>query len=563
MANHLTITCNVILMNNSTTPTWLSRISALLLLVIMTLPTVSLGQLAEINWGAEIASKNQVLKVIGHTLTGHYALTYKRKKFYIDYYDGPQSELRTSHELEFPLMNGLESELGNIFYLDGKLVMFTAVQDKRNRAWDFYGYFLDKEGRIQSEAKHILHTPYQKRTLSGDFDFTLSGDQSKVLIWHSSKQKNGEKQWVVNMKLIGSDLSVIKEFSERINLKEAGDRVSISDFYVEQGGGVYLATQQHRLVDGIWITTEFHIYQYEPSNGFQRREINIDLGDLRATSIVLTSDAEGHVSGSGFYSQWSRGGIVGYEGIAGTYFIRIDKFTGEVLTQTTAEFGKEFAGTILKEKKAEQGKLVPNRFYPKEIIPRADGGAIMLAEMYWAVDNQAIGVATVDHYYGPIIISNVNPDGTIEWVKSIPKLQNSTELQIDLGVLLLGTELNFGFSYWIRVSKDPTVYHSYVVGMEEDQIYLLFNDNPKNLDTQHYRDTKPLIGQIGVVPVVIEIRPDGSMIKENFDRDKEQVVLRPGVTHQVGYGEVIIYGSKRKTDKFGIAFFGETVFARE
>ncbi|WNJ16992.1 hypothetical protein [Pontibacter sp. G13] len=552
------------MMNPFSSLLWARRISTLMLMALFLMPAASFGQLAEINWGAEIPSDNQILKVIGHTQTGHYALAYKRKKFFVEYYDGPQSQLKTSREIEFPKMKGIESELANIFLMDGELILFTAVQDKRNKTWDFYGYTLDNQGRIQSEGKHLLHAPYQKRSLSGDFNFTLSRDRSKVLIWHSARHKNAEKQWVVNMKLVGADLSVIKEFSEQINMKEAKDRVAISDFFVEDGGGVYMAAQQRRLVKGIWTTTEFNIYQYEPSNGFQKREIHIDFGELRATSVVLSADETGNLIGSGFYSRKSRGGIGGYDGIAGTYFIRIDKFSGKVLTKNTSEFGSEFAGTILKAKKAEKGKLVPNYFYPKEIVPRADGGAVMFAEMYIAEVTSNNGLmATIAHNYGPIIVANVNPDGTIEWVKSIPKMQTSVEPRLNIGAFFPGAGLSFGFSFWIRLSKDPTVYHSFMVGMETDKIYLMYNDNLKNINIQHFRDTKPLQDRNGVVPVVVEIGPDGGMVKDNFDRDKQQVVLRPGVAYQVGYGEVIIYGSRRKADKFGVAYFGETVLARE
>ena len=153
-----------------------------------------------------------------------------------------------------------------------------------------------------------------------------------------------------------------------------------------------------------------------------------------------------------------------------------------------------------------------------------------------------------------IAVVSIDKDGKQEWVRAIPKNQYFETKSFSIGAVFGG-----GFvSAWLDIplSSDKSVYHSIVVGVSGENIQIIYNDNVANVKVSHFRDTKRLLGFNKAVPVSVIVSPDGEIKKEILmDRDKKEVVLRPRISYQDDYDHVIIYGNKRKKDKFGTITF--------
>ncbi|WNJ16993.1 hypothetical protein [Pontibacter sp. G13] len=535
-----------------------------LIIAAILIPMNGFTQLADIQWGEEIPSKNRIVKIIGSTETGHYALAVNSGKMFIEYYDGPDMVLKSSETIKFPKFGRVTSGLIDVFYLDGELVMFLAADNPFLKTCTFYGYLLDKQGRFKDEGIPVMEFEYEGRGNFGEFGFELSPDRSKILVWHSGKEAKKRLKWQLDMTLLGTDLSIIKQFQEILPLKEPKKTIGIGDTYLENGGGIYLVLEGLANMSNGPKKNTFNLFQFEPSNEFQRKEIGIDLNDQSATSISLAGDPSGNLIGTGYFMEYTEGFLTSRGGIAGTYFVRIDKFTGEVTTKTLAHFETELIAQIIKEKKAAKGRLIPSYFYPRSLIPRSDGGMITMAEMRYISSHydQQNNTWTYKAHYGPILVTSFGPDGEIEWARSIAKHQSA---HIGSGTTRFWGFIyrDFGLKHWQAKAKFPSQYHSFLVGMERDQIYLMYNDNPKNLSISHFKDTKILNYRKGAIPVIVRIDSEGNMTRENFDRARQEVVLRPLISYQVGYGETIIFGNRKRKDKFGRVLFGETAMARE
>ncbi|WNJ16990.1 hypothetical protein [Pontibacter sp. G13] len=545
-------------MNHFTSLKFLIRIFSMLCMILVAVPNHSFGQLAAINWGAETPASNQVIKVIGQTQTGHYALTTRgKKKFYISYFDGPELKLMSSEEIQLPQMNGNASKPGDIFLMDGKLVLFTAVRDKQNEAWDFYGYTLDKSGRMQGAGKRVMHIPYKYNNLRGTFGFKLSEDQSKVLLWHSGVHPNDNRSWRLQMTLVQSDLSVIQEFSEDLGQRDLEEYSKVADVILKNDGGGYMAIQH----SSFGLTRKFKFYQWDPSTKFKKRTTEVDLGPLDATTLKLGLDGQGNLIGAGFYSVY---GDQEKLKIDGSYFIRIDKYLDEIIVQKKQKFGAKFASPLVHAQKIAKTEIAPNSFIPKAIIPRPDGGVLMFAESSSTFSIFLYLAFPATYRSGPIIAVSINPEGEIEWLNAIPKMQETRKnYWLPYGKLEDNSGVNFGAKFWKGRFHAPTVHQSFLIATEQDQTYLLYNDNLKNAEVSNPQDIHVLKNWKEAVPVVVKISPDGTMNKEYFDIVPKEVLVCPGPVYQVGMGELILYGSQANTGKFGRAQFGETVLVRE
>ena len=514
-----------------------------------------LAQTPTITWGQPVEKNNVVLKIIGETEAGVYALSERKGRYYLEQYAGSGMTMALSKELEFPEIAGQQTELEEIYYVGGQLLLFTVAYDRSDKNYLIYGTRLDEKGNAISKPIEIMNAEVEKKARKGEFGFELSRDRSKILVYHSAPYKRKEKSWYITMKVITPDLETIKEISEVIPLKEDDDRVEASSYLVDDRAAVYFAVRQVGYVEGAQQTRSLDIYRYDPSNGFNLEVIPIDFGTFRASSLILNTDPEGNLVGGGFYGEEATRILTRYEGIAGTYFIRLKRGETEPSFKKMSPFGEEFAATILKERKAAKGRMVPNLFIPRELLPLGNGGAVMTAEFYQVTVTQNRNSRTITIQHGPIVVANITPQGEVDWVRSIPKNQLYTRSEAGM-FGLAGPGVYFGNSYWASVAKDQTVYHSYVLGISNESLHFVFNDNPKNEQIEHFRDTKALTGYKRSVPVAVTIDVEGNMTKEILlEKDRSEVVLRPGVSYQQGYDHVVIYGTRRKDEKFGVIEF--------
>lgn len=502
-------------------------------------------------WGSPLDTKNDVIKIVGETDEGIYTVTSKGKNYFLDFCSGEKMIPKFSQELRPPKVKGEETIFGNLFLLEGNLLMFSYRYDRNNKTYNIYGNLLDERGKIKGETKEVIIAEVESKGRRGGLGFRVSRDKSKVIAYHSANFKKSGDYFGVTVRLLTSELDLIKEFEEKIPTKSGKDRFTISDYAVSNEGAVYMAYQQYGKVDKEWVNKAMNIVQWAPRNGFEKRLTPVDLGNKQATRITLDLDQEDNLIGGGFYNARTKGFLGSYAGIAGTYFIRMNFMTGELMAASTSDFGKDFAQTLLTDKQVEKGRLVPDNFYMRRLIPKADGGIVMLAEYYTQISSSNNRVIT--HVHGPVMVVDVAPNGEIRWVNSVIKSQYYQQPSIGLGGLL--GPFTVSVSFFLPTKNSPMAYHSFVVGVEGADIYLIYNDNAKNIEVREWRKTKVLNGVNKATPVIVKVDSEGNIDKNVFERDKKQVLLRPGVSLQNDYDKIIIYGKRGSEEKLGKLMF--------
>jgi hypothetical protein len=106
------------------------------------------------------------------------------------------------------------------------------------------------------------------------------------------------------------------------------------------------------------------------------------------------------------------------------------------------------------------------------------------------------------------------------------------------------------------VKKDQTIYYSYLLGIKDDKIMVVFNDDPANARIRPAHETATLRKTKGAIPMQVTITESGEASKKTlFGAADTDVVIRPRISFQSSDTRILIYGSKGDPDKFGVITF--------
>jgi hypothetical protein len=165
-------------------------------------------------------------------------------------------------------------------------------------------------------------------------------------------------------------------------------------------------------------------------------------------------------------------------------------------------------------------------------------------------------ITPITHINNEIIVTSINPDGSIDWANVIPKKQKAAYSSLAIGFAAFAGNSNFTVSAGVSVpigvlGKGPE-YLSAMPIYENGQLTVLFNDNSKNYGVTDIEEIKWLGNYNKAVPTAIMFDDHGVMTRvDQEDVEKQQLVLRPRVHFRSTPTEYIIYSSRKSEDKLG------------
>jgi hypothetical protein len=260
-------------------------------------------------------------------------------------------------------------------------------------------------------------------------------------------------------------------------------------------------------------------------DGEKPTEYPLSLDDKFISSCTFDIAPDGGIVISGFYSEKD------LDDIKGVFYTRIDPVSRMALSTSFKAFDTAFMSEFMSARKASKGKEL-NDFDFAEMILREDGGAVLIAQKYYVTtstttDNQGRSRTTYTYHYNEMIVSNINPSGEIDWVVRIPK----------------------------RQAASSTAFLSYTSMVKDDKIYLVFNDNERNLTETKENKIHPYNGKKSVA-MLVTIASDGSWAKSAlFDNKEEGILLRPKICQQINENTTLLYAEKGRTYKMGLLTF--------
>ncbi len=519
---------------------------------IITLLSAQLNDKTQLDWGQELSEPSGTFlsEIITSNETGIYALREKTKqqgfdgpsKIYLEHYT-PQMKLRKSVKLDMKY-NKKRVEFEDIIPFGGKLYLFTSFNNEAKRINYLFAQEVNYR-RLQPSRKltKVAENPTKNRAREGYFDFSISKDSSKLLIYNQNPERR-KTQETFSIYVYDQDMTLLWE--KEVTLPYPDQNVNIESFEIDNDGNVYLMNtvfdKSAKEVKKGKANYRYTILAYS-ATGEKFVEYPLELKDYFITDLTFKIANDGHLVCAGFYSQ------KGIANARGTYFFRLNPITKEIYANNTKEFDFDLRTADLSNRKrsraekAEQSGEVRKQaelrsFSLDHLILRNDGGAVLVGEQYFvdvvnSFDNFAGnrfggGGNRYDYYYhyNDLIIANIRPNGEIEWATRIPKEQETR--------------------------NDGGYFSSYAMSIVRDKLFFIFNDDSRNYD----RDDDRLYGFNGstrrTLISLAQINRDGSLeMSPLINNQQDNLLFRPKVSRQTGKREMILFGERGK--KFKLA----------
>jgi hypothetical protein len=515
----------------------------------------SFAQEINVKWGKDyqFPKRSYIKKIIGEDATGFYVLRSQGERnnregeMILERYSTDNITLLSSSKISVPKIKGESVRYEQILYLNGNLILFTSYYDKTEGTNAVYAQFLDETGRVNSEVRQLNKFPALQRKNTGDFEIVVSQDSSMILICSSEpfeKYSNEKLSYRV------FDLELNPIWSTELELPYSGKELKISNHILDNTGNVHMLAKVIRKDKNekgqanYYFTILSYIYKDDAV-----KEYELSLRDKSISDIAFKLSPSGDLVAAGFYSNTTRGqqtsntqfgfNIMSTQEqkslVAGTFYMKIDQRNQKVISRGIKEFDKSFLSEFMSSKNIDKGKELYS-YLIDHLIIREDGGAILVGEQYFSSmicnydPRTGIRNCNYHYYYNDIVVVNINPDGSIDWARKVPKKQHSV--------------------------NDRGFYSSYICVYDSQKLFLLFNDNAKNIGQQDERRIRYMNNAQRAIVMLATVDNKGNVKRSPLFSAKDQkVIVRPKIFKQTGANSGIMYGQKRKTYKMGRMLF--------
>ncbi len=521
-----------------------------LIFFILTFSSQVKSNKVNIKWGPELKeSKRSTLSdLVGYDNSGIYALKFTRRglarfEYSLEYFD---QNLNKTKSLQLELKYKKKDRYyEGIVQLNNELYLFSSYKDQKIKKNNLFVQKVIKNTlQLDLDLKTISIIDYsgERKRNAGNFNYQISRDSSKLLIYYNLPYHKGENERF-GFHVFDNNMNLLWE--KEVILPHKEELFGIEDYIIDNNGNLHLLGiiyKEKRKSKRIGAPNyTYQILSYiNKGKGFKEYPVKIENNFITDMRIAVNKDQD--IICAGFYSD------LGSFSIKGSYFLKINTKTNRIGTKTFKEFGIDFITQNMTErqekktkKKASKGKSTELYEYDlRQIILKDDGGAILIGEQFYirvvtTTSTDANGntstTTTYYYYYNDIIAINMSPKGEIVWAEKIPKRQVTT--------------------------NDGGFFSSYLLSVYKDNLYFIFNDNPKNLfykegDKISYFKKKSKES----LAVMVELNSEGKQTREAlFSVNDAEVLIRPMVCEQISKKELILFGQKKKKQRFAKVIF--------
>ncbi len=413
----------------------------------------------------DLARMNDYVRIIGADSDGFYALRIDEKDdMYLEFFNSSSKNMESVNQLILPMIDGIRSEYVEMFYVGGKLVLFSQVVNNTVREKSLYIQHVNRSGQVTDEPKIIGRLSNQNMSVDFNVKLTPTG-QTMFVYYYSNFNTYNEEPFF--FKVYDSNLREV--FNHAIRLPSLKDQVfDIIQTGITKSGRVLLlakispdARRAARMREVIY---DYKLYAYEPSaQSVTSYDISANRYELQ--NVIFGVDDDENVDFYGFMSRRNR---TNYEGI---FHQKLSLNTGEVDRRggRNAYYVFERHETpVFRADRLTQIREQEYDYHLVDVLHLSNGGSVLIAEHRntWVDSIIVPGSREViynEYYkYNDILVAYTAPNNEMEWMTRIPKDQWSVN---DYGKFS-------GFAY----------------GVSGEKIFFFYNElrrNVKNLEQQN------------------------------------------------------------------------------
>jgi hypothetical protein len=538
-----------------------------LLFTMLSFSQIKVGDFT-INHGAEIEDNTlKIIRIAGEVNNKIYALANKKKKYYIKVFKSSDMSIISTNEIDLSSFKDRSIDFEEIGMIGNKIYVFGSVYDKSAKTANLFGIEVLEDGKLSSEQVKLFTTNVTKKREQGAFYFKDSPAGDRLLIMHAALfDKDEVIQYEI--KLLDENLNTAMAHVEKVPFEDRrGLEFTIADYDVSIDDDVFLVINESFRDKKTKTNNEkFQVHAFKNSNGYAKEIIDIKFQDKEIINCEMLANKEGLLHLVGFYSSVRKNGKANKE-LKGIYAAAITVSNNEVQRLNFNEFDYETKVKLIGERRAKKGKDVQPLYATHSLIEKNDGGLILLSEYQLIIQGRSSGIGPlaftpITFINNEIIVTSLNPDGTVAWSNVIPKKQKAAYTTMSLGIFGFSNQGNFTVGAGIMVpltvmGKGPE-YLSAMPIYHNEKLTVIFNDNTKNYGITDIEEIKWLGNYNKAVPAAMTFDESGNITRLDQENiEKYQLVMRPRVHYRVSPSEYIIYSSRKSEDKLGRMTIGQ------
>lgn len=447
---------------------------------------------------------------------------------FIDIYDVASLDFIASTPIQFPPFDRQFVEVVDVLMLNNRLLVLFHVWDTVAGYVRLYGQWLDQKAQLTGDA--VVLAEYAARRKTGGFAVQPSRDQKLLLVYPEvlSERRIADR---LAFKVIDQNLETLWE--KDLTFPDHEAVTQINQYRIDSRGHLYLLTgggnRDKTLRGNERGSAEqgYTLISYDPEfNKIKEYEVAVDGKWVSATAFDVSLNDD--VTVGGFYSNERQFSI------GGAFYFRINSSTKEIEATGMMPFSDDVKRLFLRPKQVERGRELSD-FYFDYFITHADGGATFVAEQYFVQQSFRTDIATgrqemlYYYYYNDLLVVDVNREGEVHWTVRVPKEQMSI--------------------------NDSGQFSSYALAADEEKVYIVFNDNPENIEllkANPQADPRQLYGMRKAIATLVTLDRAGNQVREALFSIRDfDVILRPKVHFSTNAKTLFLYGQSRKLYRIG------------
>jgi hypothetical protein len=501
---------------------------------LMFMSIVANAQQLGVKWGDSYKNKKNsyITKIVGEDNDSYYAFRYSGgyvfsyiPHIWLDKYSGFSLQQEFSRPMDIPTRAGEEVSIEDMLQIKGNFILLTSFFNRDASKKSVFAYSVDTAGKVYTKnSREVDFIPSETRRDNRREHVALSADSSALFFYHTEyDDKSGNERLVCRL-VDGADFKEL--FFKSIDVPYKKEQVNIINGISDVEGNFFVLLKINALEKGLFFKEKYsssYLLLSIAADG-KVREYDLSLGTKSISEILLKRSGDGNILVAGFYSNLAKS----EDDVAGSFYIRIDGKSGDISSKGVKDFDKDFLSLFMSQNKVDKGREL-YKYKLNDFILRDDQGAILIAEQTYedviCFYDMRTGLQTCNthYYYNDIIIININPDGTVAWVRKVPKQQETI--------------------------NDDGLFSSYLMYKRNHTIYLLFNDDIRNFtqqsmpfgtfDAEPYNMTAPHKAQVAMVT----IDSTGNVVKKPFFSSKDnKIIIRPSLSYKTNDDVTVIYG---------------------
>ncbi len=522
---------------------------------------------AAVTEGAEISLKNATMReVIGHDDSGYYMLLNNRQQLLLQRID---SDLHVAASATIPdkMQYGENKRYyRGIMMLGKNIYLLTwATDDAKKNVLTFAQQIDNQTLAIRPALQEINRSPYVKAPALPTLDvpdnipllnygealtvlpeYEVAADKLHLLIYSQSGIDRADKKEHIAMQVY--DAQLLERWNKEHTLPFDAGKFGIENMEVDHDGNVYLTGIAYNspefkapaMREGKSSDT-WHLFSFKAA-GTLMHDYPIALDVNFITDMRIAVADNGDLVAAGFYSEKS------VYSVKGAFFMTVDGQSGQIKKQKSTAFETDFITQYMSERERKKtirkaAKGIPAELFEFDLdhlVLQNDGGAVLIAEQFY-IETQLVNSPAPNGNYGPrtdfhyyyndLLALSFGPDGTLVWNVKVPKRQHST--------------------------NDNGHFSSYAYAAVGNHLYLLFNDNPRNMYLRGNDQPYASFGRAMTVSVVQIDANNGTQRRELLlTTSRSEMLLCPKICLQTGDSELFIYSERRgRKCRFGRVVF--------